>query len=427
MEETAVKKAGWLRRNYHWIIAAMTLFMYLIQGGLSNILYSLYLIPVTEDLHISRSAFALASTIGSIPGFFANLVYPFVYRRLGFRRLVGISFAINATFYIGYSMSHSMTLFYVGAAVVGFCSAFCGTAGISTLITDWFHRHQGVILGVVLAGSGLGGALFTMIMNFVLQQVGWRMAFLVSAAILLVCDAAACLVLRNKPEDMGLMPLGEEHEKHAERKKYARDLKEWHGLPLSVLKKRAYLYVIILAVFLFGIADYVINPTVISHVQDMGLSRNEAASVQSLMFLFLAGAKIVEGWLSDRIGARKVMFLCVGCCFASSLILAKVTVVWAAMLGVLVFSMALAVVTVMIPVLTADAFGRQAYSMILGILVACMYLCMGLGPAIANAVYDIVGSYTPVYYGVSVICVIVAVLLAVSFRSVSKERHELEE
>jgi len=427
MEETAPKQLGWLRRNYHWVIAVTTLFMYMIQGGMANILYSLYLIPITEDLQISRSAFALASTIGSIPGFFANLVYPYVYRRIGFRRLVGGSFLINSLFYIGYSFSHSMTLFYIGAAVVGFCSAFCGTSGISTLITDWFHKHQGVILGVALAGSGLGAALFTMIMNAVLQGVGWRMAMLISAVILMSCGILCSLILRNKPEDMGLLPLGDEQDKHAERKKHARDFEEWHGQPMSVLKKRGYLYVIIAAMFLIGMADYIINPTVISHMQDMGMSKTEAASVQSLMFLFLAGAKIFEGWLSDRFGARKVMYFCVACCFVSALILAEVTVLWLAMLGVLIFSMALAVVTVMVPVLTADAFGRQAYSVVLGILLACMYLCMGLGPAFANAVYDILGSYTPVYYGVSVVCVLVTVMLAFSFRRVSRERAELEE
>ena len=57
-----------MKKNYHWLIAATALLQMFLIGGIYNNLSNLFLLPVTESLQISRSAFSLAV---SMKGLFA--------------------------------------------------------------------------------------------------------------------------------------------------------------------------------------------------------------------------------------------------------------------------------------------------------------------------------------------------------------------
>ncbi len=49
-----------LHKHYHWLVAIVALLSYIVFGGLTNNINPMFILPVTEDLGISRSAFSLA-------------------------------------------------------------------------------------------------------------------------------------------------------------------------------------------------------------------------------------------------------------------------------------------------------------------------------------------------------------------------------
>ena len=59
-----------LKKNYHWIIAAVGLLQLLIYGGAVNNFSAYHMIPVCEALDLSRTAFSLTNgelqDVGSI-------------------------------------------------------------------------------------------------------------------------------------------------------------------------------------------------------------------------------------------------------------------------------------------------------------------------------------------------------------------------
>ena len=91
MTQPAPAKQRWLKRQYHWVILVVVFLQYFISAGLMNNLYSLFLIPVTNELNISRSAFSLSTIINCIPAFFSNLLFGVCYFRYGYRKLAVVA------------------------------------------------------------------------------------------------------------------------------------------------------------------------------------------------------------------------------------------------------------------------------------------------------------------------------------------------
>jgi sugar phosphate permease len=233
------------------------------------------------------------------------------------------------------------------------------------------------------------------------------------------------VTIRNQPENMGLRPLGADDETQKEQNKRGRNIQEWQGIPLKTLRKRPYFYLTIAGMFLAAFMTYAIYPTIVSHMQDNGMTQTEAAQVQSIMFLLLSGAKILEGWLSDRIGARRVMVFSVICGIVAALILADVRTQAGAFAGVAVLSFVLTVSTIMVPVLTADVFGSIGYGSVLGIMLAVIRLATGTATTVANAYFDLTGSYHGMYLICAGMGVTALLLFMAAFRGAEKERAKV--
>ena len=416
-----------IHSRYHWIVLIVVFVEYTIAIGLANNLYSLYLIPITNSFGISRGTFSIASSIRYLAAFCSNLLFGLFYNRLGYRRLAAVTLLLTGLAYVGYSTAQNMIPFCIGSAVVGLSESFCGTAGASRLITDWFHKHQGLLLGIVMAASGLGGALFSLIMSGVMARSDYRMALMLSAGLLLLAALMVFVLVRDHPRKMNLIPLGDAEDKKKEREKYARDVKEWDGIPLSVLKKKPAFYYMLGSTFLMAFGTYGIYAIVAAHPQDVGLSASSAALIQSAMLILLAAAKVIEGGLSDKLGPKAVTYLCLVFNVASMVMLAESHTFGFMIVSLVVFALPLAVPSIMLPVLTANMFGRHDYGTILGLLLAMVSLSgVAAGPVI-NFSYDLLGSYKPALYGMAVVGIITAVLQILAFRGAAREKKRFEE
>ncbi len=91
-----------------------------------------------------------------------------------------------------------------------------GSIGVSTLnvpvmvtLSRWFVKRRGTMMGIVQAGSGIGGLIFPPLVGWLILTSGWRTAYVVLGMIALGGMITAGLLLRNDPKAMGLSPDGE--------------------------------------------------------------------------------------------------------------------------------------------------------------------------------------------------------------------------
>ena len=100
--------------------------------------------------------------------------------------------------------------FYIAGALLGLGYGTSIALVPPVLINAWFIARRGLVLGIVLAGTGVGGLIWASIgPSLALSSLGWRGVVWIMAVAMAVCTIVPALFLiRNKPADVGLVPYG---------------------------------------------------------------------------------------------------------------------------------------------------------------------------------------------------------------------------
>lgn len=414
-----------LRKHYHWVIALVVLIELAVFSGILNNIVSVHLIPVTEDLGISRGSFSLAFSVRPLVGFFATLFSGVLLVKLGFRKLSGIFLLVASASFMLLGASQNALMLGIASAIMGFSEAFCTTTVASRVVTTWFHRRQGMILGFVTASTGLGGSLFSIILTNVIEHGSWRHSYFLCAALTGIVALLLFLLARNRPEDMGLLPFGATAGSHtAKARKASRD--HWAGYDAKDVLRKPTFYLTMVVVFFSCVCTYAAFSVMVPHLRDCGMSPEDAASVQSIMLLSLAVAKFLCGSLSDILGAKFINMLCMLCSTAGLVMLTLVDGMPMAIAACIVFSVGTVMTTITIPLLSSALFGYKPQGSIIGILMALVPAASVVVSPVVNMLYDRIGSYNPIFLGTAVIGAIVAVLMIPLFIMTSRDRKRLE-
>lgn len=381
-----------IKKHYHWVIAAVMLIELAVIGGIANNYNGLFLLPVTEDLGIPRASYSLAYSAKYLFGFIGTLFSAFLFLRLGNRLPLVAGLALTATGYALLPLSNDIAMLAVANAILGMGDALSCTAAASRVIGDWFHKHKGMVWGVVSASTGLGGSLFCMILSGIMESSSWRTAYTICSIIVAVTLVFVGLLLRSKPHSIGLQPYGLGAVEKAKKTAHG----QFAGPTMGELKRKPAFYLGLVVAFLVSFSVYLAYDNVVPHLQDQGLSQTEAVAQQSSMLIYLTIAKILAGLLSDWLGAKATSIGALAFTVVSLILLAGATSGISAAAALFCFALALTFVTVLLPLLTYRLFGYRSHGASLALFMAMPTLGLLVASPIANAVFDSVGSYSPI-------------------------------
>ena len=88
--------------------------------------------------------------------------------------------------------------------MVGAGSVCLGYSGQSLFLPNWFIRRRGLAMGLAFAGVGIGSMTLLPWVQLMIEQTGWRTACTAMGILILVVLAPINLLLRKRPEDIGL-------------------------------------------------------------------------------------------------------------------------------------------------------------------------------------------------------------------------------
>jgi MFS family permease len=406
---------------YGWIVAAACFTMVFVSLGLGNSPSGLYITPVSEDLGFSRGAFSIVFSLRFISLAIFNIFFSFFIDKLEMRKMIGVGFGLLTVAYFIFSRAQHLATFYICGVISGVGLAFSSTAVVSILIERWFIERKGTIMGIVLAGSGLGGALFNMIVAGWIEQHGWQQSYFFTAVCLMVCAIPILAVIRNTPNEMGLMPYGSEKEQLSNIKNV-----EWNGFTPEESLKKPYFYLTGLSVFFIGFLNspvYVVAP---SHMVDKGLNAQLAATAMSIFFLSLAAAKVIMGLIYDRFGLKIALVICFTSHIFGTLLLAFVQNKLTAILFAVAFGFSVSIETLTVPLMIFELFGSKTYSAVIGMFIALSTMGASVGNPAMNYSYDLTGSYQGMLCIYVVLSVIILALLLYIMRIARIDRNRLE-
>lgn len=420
-----MKLKKWALAHYHWIIAGVTLLMLFIYGGSANNFSSLHIKPVSETLGISRTTFSLIYSIKSIMSMLASYFSGAILKKFGFRHTSSFFLIVATVSYVALTFMKSYWIFVIVCFAMGAATSFCGTTGATIIISSWFQRHRGTVLGFVSAATGLGGSVMCIAQNAAMERFTWRGSFALCA---ICCGLIAVLVftlLRNKPRDMGLEAYGEGEEVTAKKKRISQ--RAFAGMDMKALHRAPSFYLMVLCTFISCLAVYLAFNTILPFLTDCEYSASKAASLQSTMMLLFTGTKLLVGFFTDRIGAEKVNLTCVIFGVVSLFLLAASQSFGMASVAVVLYTIAIPLVTITVPLLAFSLFGYKAQGQYTGVFISVIYAASFLSSPLSNLIHDTVGSYRPAYYLAAILLAIDVVLYLILYKTAKKDNKKYGE
>lgn len=413
-----------IRSNYHWVIAVVVLIEMLVWGGIGNNINGLFVIPVTESLGVSRGSYSLVMSLSSLMGFVSTMVSGMLFMQFGYKKLVvaGLVAASAALCFLFGSGKNLATLGF-GVAIYGLCGGLCSTAGMTKIIGDWFHKKRGLVLGLVSSATGFGGSLFCVLLTNVTQHHGWRMAYRTAGIFALVTAVLLLLTIKNRPDDLKLRPYGEGQLPTKKRHRGGHSEVNWPGFSLPELLRKPTFYLMMALTLLSCLSMYMAFYIVVPHMQDRGLTADQAATVQSVMLLGLSAAKILSGLLCDIIGPKWVTALCMVFGIVGMWLMADVTQMTAALIIISIYTMSLPLTTITVPLLTTELFGYRAHDTAVGLLLSMVSVGGMIASPVINLMYDAMGSYQPGLKVAAVLGVVVLVLYEVLYFLAKRDKR----
>lgn len=373
--------------HYGWlIVAAEFLLTGMCVGTLVNSM-GVFIKPVSSALGIERSQFALVLSITSLV---STVCYPFWgrYMKKGSIRLNYIASAVVVPLILlGYSFSTRLWQFYLLSGMLGIVSASVTSLATASLLNRWFAERQGLAVSIATSGSGLVPALFIPLITVLLERQGWKYAYrwlgAVYCAVVLLC---ALLLLRDRPEQMGLAPYGAADGKGA-------PVKNETGTVKSRALRQASFYCLLFGAFFCGLIYSGINNNVQAYLTDIGHSPAMASSFVSLSMAVMILMKLVMGLLFDKYGFLGCCALAMGGALGASLLLLSAGGGLSVGLYALSFGTAAAFPSLCCSYGTLHLFGTRDFSSICSLVTSALYLGMASGSVTVSLIYDLSGSY----------------------------------
>jgi MFS family permease len=382
--------------------------------GLATVLiytFGVFVTPLRQEFGWSQTEafsalFLSVLTITFVAPFFGMLV-----DRLGARRviLVGLVFeaALVASFYFQDANVLTFYLRYIALAVLG-----VGTTHIAftRIIALWFDRQRGLALGVTLAGVGIGGFAWPILTQWAIDGYGWRSAWLVIAAAIIVFGGSAILlVVRDTPQSMGLLPDGDAA---AGGKDRVADHSPPAGMTLKQALATSHFWTMLVVFLLIGIAVTSIQVHLVPLLVSRGVTPMRAANALSILAVALLFGRVAAGWLMDRFFAPRVALAFLLGPIVAIFLLANGASGWLAFVAGILTGLAAGAEVDVTAYLVSRYFGLHHFSSIYAWYYSAYSLGAGLGPlATANAV-DRFGGYTEILLVHAAMLVVATILLA---------------
>ena len=259
----------------------------------------------------------------------------------------------------------------------------------------------------------------TLVLTKIIVISNWRVAMMFSAGVL-VLTAVLYLIVQEKPEHMGLTPYGENDHHPGKYQKHEHD--NWPGFSARENYRRPLFYLMCLTTMLSCVCVYLTSSVVVPHFRDLGFSPEKAASFDSVLMLVLAFAKLGLGWLSDRIGGKPVVVICMAFAAVGQWLLAGAANAVTGYVAVAMFSVGLSMSTIVIPLVSLPLFGYHGSTEVNSIFISMASLAGMISTPVSNLIYDRLGTYSYTFRAAAALDVFVLGLYLLMFVMAKREK-----
>ena len=385
---------------YGWRMIAVGSSLRILGGGLYFYGFSVFFLPLSQDLGLSRAATSLVFSLARAQGAFEGPVAGYFIDRYGPRPLMILAIMMTSVGHMLLSGVHSyftLLVVYMGVVSLSFQAGFMDAPMV--IANTWFIRKRTMAMALISGSIGIGGFLFTPLLSAAVHTWGWRQAAFGCGIVFLLIGLPLALFVKRSPESMGLRPDGDPALVSQAEARYGTNPAA-HKEVNFTLAAALYTSPFWLLTVATGIRVVVLSAINVHYVPLMvwkGLSEQRAAFFLAAQAFMSLPSHLLFGWIADRVNKPKLMASCMLLAMCSIFVLMYVETEW----GILLFIAFFSVVESTFPVnwsTVGEFFGRQNFAKIRGSMSFIQTWGSVIGPVIAGAIYDTTHSYTPLLW-----------------------------
>ncbi|KAJ5217397.1 MFS transporter asaE [Penicillium chermesinum] len=236
--------------------------------------------------NVSPSTVAWVTSLESFAMFFGSPIFGSLFDSYGPRVIL-----LGGTFFhvFGLMMTSLSSEYYQFILAQGICSPFGASAVFNACVNSvstWFAKRRAFALGVMAAGSSLGGVIFPIMVSKLIPQVGFPWTMRICAFLILgmlgICNLTLKSRLTHQPKRVKIMS-------------FVRPLKE---LKFTVTVAAAFFY-------FWGM--FLPFTYVITQAERYGMSQNLSQYLIPMLNAASIFGRTLPGYFADRFGRYNVM------------------------------------------------------------------------------------------------------------------------
>ena len=390
---------------YGWVVIAVA-FVTMGIGVNARTAFSLLFPPILAEFGWERGVTAGAFSFGFVVSAILSPSFGKLMDRYGPRLQMEVGVAAVATgLLLAPFVTRPWHLYATLGVLVGGGSVCLAYTGHSFFLPNWFVRRRGLALSVAFAGVGVGSIILLPWVQTLIARAGWRTACWTLAVVVVVLLAPLNLLVRRRPEDLGLRPDGDSAVPGGGAAAAASNVVDaaWVAVEwtLGRAMRTARFWWIFAGYFCALYAWYAVQVHQTKYLVEIGFGASEAA--WALGFVSLAGipGQIALGHVSDRIGREWVWTvgsLGFAACYVALVALQQsptTALLWVMILtqGMLGYGL-----TSVIAAIPAEIFQGKHYGSIFGVLMLAAIAGGAAGPWLTGVLHDTQGSYAAAWW-----------------------------
>ncbi len=390
---------------YGWLMVVVAMAGYFASGPGQSHIFSVFILPLSRDLGLDQTQISSAYALATLAAAFG---LPYIGRlidRYGMRRVVLITTTLLGFAAIAFGRVQGLIMLCLLFGALRFLGQGTMMLSSSNLVAQWFSKKRGFAASLVALGFSASVALHPPLAQWLIDQVGWRDAWLwLGIMTWLLYLPLVFFLVQNRPEDIGLSPDGDGAAIGVDKTSSA-DV----GLTSGEALRTTAFWITAIALASFSMLVTALFFYQVSIFQTQGLSEQIAARVFPISAITMVCCMPIFGRMLDRLPTKPLFVSGVLLMSASMVALTFVQDLPTAVIYAVIFGMNNGAVHALIGYVWPHYFGRKHLGSIQGTAATIMVVGASIGPLPFGAAYDATGSYQTALLALAVLPVLCAI------------------
>ena len=361
--------------------------------GLARFGYTVVLPSMQEGLGMSNTQAGVLATSNLIGYLGLSAIGGALASRYGPRAVITVGLSTAGIAMLLTGMAQTFTTAAVWRAVTGVGSG-ASNVPVMGLLAAWFAaKRRGLATGIAVSGSSIGVIFIGPLAPHILSTYGdsgWRICWFIFGLAALLIAGAGFVFLRNSPAEKGLAPLGAGFGESGASS-------EDGPLKWGRVYRSAAVWHLGMVYVAFGFS-YIIYMTFFTKrlIAEGGYTPEAAGHLFSIMG-WLSFLCMIWGYISDLIGrkwALVIVYLIQGAAFSMFALWPEPT---GFTFSAVLFGLSAWSIPAIMAAACGDVLGPRMAPAALGFITLFFGIGQAVGPSVAGAMADAVGSFSPAF------------------------------